>query len=102
MTNKTEPIACTLTSEEASKSSLEWEDLRFHSTEVTALPAGVRMKFPATYESRIAPLVALEASCCSFLDLSTTVVGDKLTVEVRSANPDAMPVIASLAGIELQ
>ena len=96
------PIVCTLTAEEAGEQLFEWSDLQHHAKEVVAIEAGARMKLPATMVDQVNDLIRREAGCCAFLNLDVAVEADTLTLEVTAANPDALPVIAVLAGIALQ
>ncbi len=93
------PIACTLTNKEASKQVLEWIDLQHRATAVDPIDGGVRMTLPASLIDDVEDLARREAGCCAFLTIDTSVVGDVLTLDISSANPDALPVISALAGI---
>jgi len=97
----TVPIVCTLTTKEAAKQGLEWTDLRGRASTVSAITAGARMTFPASMAAQVEDLAARERDCCNFLTIVTSVEADTLTMEVTSANPDGIPVIALLAGIPL-
>lgn len=92
------PVACTLSSKEARNQALEWVDLQEHTTAV-AIDGGARMTLPASLAAQVEDLVRRESACCSFLDITLSVHGDELTLDVSSANPDAQPVIAALSGL---
>ncbi len=95
------PIACTLGPAKASEQIRGWLDLQLFATEVTALYEGVRMRFPAALFDEVEDLVRRERACCAFLAILTTLIGEELTLDISSPNPDALPVIAALAGIPL-
>ncbi len=95
------PVVCTLTVHEATGQLLEWADIQHHALSVGAVDRGVLMTFPSTMLDDIEDLARREITCCAFLAISTSVVGEVLTLEVRSENPEALPVISALAGIEL-
>ena len=95
------PVACTLTTKQASRQLLEWSELQHHAVRVTAIDGGVRMTFPATIVAEVEDLERREGACCSFLTIATAVESDMLTLEVTTANPDGLAVISMLAGIPL-
>ena len=94
-----QPIACTLTTKEASIQLLEWVDLQHRATAVAPIERGVRMTLPASLVTDVEDLARREAGCCAFLTIDTSLAGDVLTLDISSANPDALPVIHALAGI---
>ena len=100
-TSADSPIVCTLTSNEATEQTLEWVDLQHRATAVAAIEGGVRMTLPASLVDDVEDLVRIEAGCCAFLTIDTSVVDDVLTLSISSANPDALPVISAMAGIPL-
>lgn len=93
-----EPVACTLTTKEAAKQVTEWSDVAAVAIERSAIPNGMAVVFPASLAATIDDLAAREATCCSFLSLTTTIVDAGVRLEVTSANPDAQPVIELLVG----
>lgn len=93
------PIACMLTNKEASKQVLEWVDLQRLASAVDPIDGGVRMALPASLIDDVEDLARREAGCCAFLTIDTSVVGDVLTLDISSTDPDALPVISALAGI---
>lgn len=93
------PVACTLTSNGATKQALEWRDLHLRASTVAAIEGGVRMTLPASLVDEIEDLARREAGCCAYLTIDTSVTDDVLTLDISSANPDALPVISALAGI---
>jgi len=95
------PVACTLSAKDADRQLFEWVDLQGHARTVIPMDGGVRLTFPASLTDGIRDLARREAACCAFLAIETTLADDELTVEISSDNPDALPVISALAGIEL-
>ena len=94
-----EPVACTLTSNDAKFQALEWVDLQQHSTAVLRVEDGVRMTLPVLLVDQVEDLARRESVCCAFLSIETSIVGEVLNLEIRSPNPDALPVILALAGV---
>ncbi|MGB5757113.1 MAG: hypothetical protein WBM50_09380 [Acidimicrobiales bacterium] len=95
------PIVCTLTAEDAAAQVLDWIDLQNHATKVSALDRGVRMTFPASLLDAVEDLARRERGCCGFLSITTALDNEILSLDISSQNPDALPVISALAGIEL-
>ncbi len=100
-TNNTPPVACTLTTKEAASQVHEWADLQGQAQTIEAIPGGVRMTMPAALEDDIKDLAAREGACCAFLEISLSTIGDAVQLEVTSQNPQALPVISLLSGVEL-
>ncbi len=96
------PIVCTLTGDEATGRLLKWADLQHHAMDVVAFDRGVRMTFPAMMFDDVELLARRERTCCAFLAISTSLVGEVLTLDIRSESPEALPVIWALAGIALR
>ena len=94
------PTACTLDTESAISQKLEWAQLHQHATAVTALDAGVRMTFAASMTDDIEDLAERERRCCSFLSITTYSQNDALALEVTSSDPNVVPLISALAGID--
>ena len=57
------------------------------------------MTFDIGMAGDLEALATAEASCCSFLSIAVTRTSDRVSIEVTSDNPDALPVIEALAGI---
>lgn len=94
------PVACELPAIDSERQLTEWHDLQSQATETLSIPGGVRMTYPASLESQLRDLAAREATCCAFLDISVQQQSEEtVTVQITSPNPDALPVIAALAGI---
>lgn len=101
MSSKPRPIICTLSDDSAADQAQEWRDLRQRATSVEARDGGVRLVFPAEVEATVADLARREAACCAFLDLAWEGVDGEVVLDVTSDDPEALPVIALLAGIPL-
>ena len=95
------PIVCTMSSRDTAEQILEWSDLQHGATAVAAVEGGARMTLPASMADQVRDLVRREAACCAFLTLDIYVDADVMTLEVTASNPDALPVIAALAGLPL-
>lgn len=96
-----EPVACTLTTKQAAERTLEWTDLQHRCTSVESIAGGVRMTMPASMAADVRDLARREVDCCSFLVIETAVEADVLTLDITSPNPDALPIISVVSGIEL-
>jgi len=96
------PIVCTLANTDAARQALEWVDLQHQATAVLAIEGGVRMTLPASRLDDVEDLAHREAGCCAFLTINTSVSNDILTLDITTPNPDALPVIAALAGLPLR
>jgi hypothetical protein len=94
-----EPIACRLTTADAARQALEWTDLQPRSSSTIAIDGGARMRFPADLADLVGDLAAREATCCSFLTITTRLAGDELELDITSDQPEAAPVISLLTGI---
>ncbi len=99
MTSSHEPIACSLTAQDARAQALEWADLQQIARRTATLPAGATMVFSVDEAPRVADLVDRERACCSFLQIATSSEGDEFVVEITAANPDALSVIDALSGV---
>lgn len=92
------PVACTLTTAGAAQQLLEWEQLQQLTTRTADIAGGVAMWFSSELAGQVADLAAREAACCQFLSLTTTREDGTVRLDITSANPDAAPVIAMIAG----
>ncbi len=95
------PIVCTMPSGEVPEQLHQWTNLQEWALDVVAIESGVRMTLPASLVQQVRDLADREASCCAFLNLDIELEGQTMSFEVTSPNPDALPVIAALAGIPL-
>lgn len=102
MTPSLEPIVCTLGPHDAEAQALEWVDLQRIARHAVPLPNGARMTFPLDQSARISDLAEREATCCGFLAITTAPDGDDFILEITSENPDAVGVIGSLSGVDLE
>jgi hypothetical protein len=94
------PVACTLTPKDAAAQVVEWTDLRVDMLGAERIADGVEMRFPISLASVVRDLAAREASCCAFLDLVVTDVGDEVELRITSDAPEATGVIELLAGLD--
>ena len=100
MPSEQRPVVCTLTASAAAGQAFEWSDLSDQAIAVQSVPGGARMRLPSDLESHITDLTRREADCCAFLDFRSTVVDGELILDITSPNPDALPVIALLTGVQ--
>jgi len=98
MTN-TQPIACSLTTKDATSQFLEWTDLRHHALTATKIDGGAVMIFDAELADRVEDLAAREQSCCGFLSITTLRSNNEVRLEITADNPDAHSVIEAMAGV---
>ncbi len=93
-----EPIACTLTSKDATSQFLEWTDLQRHALTTTKIDGGAVMTFDPELADSIEDLAAREASCCGFLSITTLRSDNEVRLEITADNPDAYALIEAMAG----
>lgn len=93
------PVVCTLSTKDAAAQVLEWVDLQARASSVRRIHGGARMTFPAAMQDAVEDLGRREQACCPFLTISTRVLDNELTLDISSADPDAMPVIEAIAGL---
>jgi len=92
-----DPVACTLSEQSATDQLGEWKTLAAHARSVESIESGTRMTFAATLQDEIADLASREKACCAFLNFTTAVAGDELTLEITSDAENAQSVIDILA-----
>ncbi len=95
------PRACTLSAADGQAQALEWVDIRGLATSVVAIDSGVRVTFPVSVSSAVEDLAKREAACCTFLTITTATGVDEITLEVITADRDALPELSALAGVEI-
>ena len=98
MTTSKKPIACSLTTTDATEQLNEWEELHRHVLRTETLDGGAALIFEVALAERVEDLAAREAACCGFLSITTRRAGEELRLEVTSDDSDAAPVIALLTG----
>lgn len=99
MSQKDEPIACSLPLREAANQAGEWQELHGRALRAEKLEDGVSIVYPLELAGQVEDLVSREAACCAWLSLETRYEHEGLRVLLRSSNPDAQPVIEALVGI---
>lgn len=95
------PVACTLSADRARFQVQEWVDLQALATSTQATRSGASMVFPSSLAPTVEDLARRERTCCGFLTITTVLVGDELTLEITTADREALPVIAALTGVEI-
>lgn len=99
MRNELLPASCSLGEEKAASQVQEWSDLVGRAAAIEALPKGARFWLPVDPAASVSDLAEREAGCCGFLDVDLRTTDSELVIEMRSANPDAWPVISALTGM---
>ena len=99
MADESTPVACTLTTKDASQRVLEWQNLHRVVRRAERVDGGVRLDTDPELLDRLADLARREETCCAFLTISTWADDEAAHMEITSANPDAAPVIERLAGL---
>ena len=94
-----DPIACSLTTKDATRQFLEWTDLQHHALTAKKMDGGAVMTFDADLADSVEDLAARERSCCGFLSITTVRSADELRLEITADNPDARPLIEAMAGV---
>lgn len=98
MTQRREPVACSLPLTDAASQAGEWIELHRRAVRSEEIPNGFAVTYPRDMAETVQDLAEREARCCAWLDISTTMVTDGIRLELASDHPDAGPVIALLAG----
>lgn len=91
------PIACTLTTKQATSQLDEWGRLRESATSIEPVDGGVRLTLPASVGGATRDLAAREAHCCAFLTLGVERVGSDVVLTITGPE-DAQPVIGLIVG----
>ena len=94
-----EPIACTLTTKDATSQFFEWTDLQRHALTTTRIDGGAVMTFDPELADSIEDLAAREASCCGFLSITTLRSDNEVRLEITADNPDAHALIEAMTGV---
>ena len=92
------PIACSLSAAELPARLAEMNDLgrsALVSVERTKTTAVLRFRHGAEPVDRLAAIVAAEAWCCAFLDMTLSETGDAISLTI-SAPSEAAPVLGEL------
>ncbi len=99
MSQRFEPIACSLPLREAAAQAGEWHELQGRALRVERVEDGLSVVYPLDLAAQVEGLVAREAACCAWLTLETRRESEGIQVSLTSTNPDARPVIEALVGI---
>ena len=95
------PVICTLTTKELAEQSLRWTDLAEKAVRAHRVDGGAAAIYPVKLADAIEALAARERSCCgSWLDVAVAREADHVRVELTTANPEGVPLILAMAGIE--
>ncbi len=78
----------------------EWQALVPNQTRVERVDGGYVVTFEASVAPVVEDLARRESACCGFLDIDSRSTPDGVRLLVTSPNPDALPVIELLVGIE--
>lgn len=89
-------IACSLVGSEADAQCNGWRDLGGSLQRSAAADGGLSLWFEGAVEGALRELVAKEADCCPFLDLTVVPEGASVRLDVTSSQPEARPVIDAL------
>jgi DNA-binding transcriptional MerR regulator len=80
------PVACTLSTEQASDRASQWRDLLIQCHTREQIPDGIELTFPPSERlaSDVAALAAAEQRCCSFFDFALHITSTGLVLTVRA------------------
>jgi hypothetical protein len=94
-------VACNLDAAEMGTRAAEWRRLR-ESLGLGAdpVPGGARLWLRPDAWETASDLARREADCCGFLDFDLVSDGDRIHLDIRSPAPEALGVVACLAGLE--
>ncbi len=79
----------------------EWGDLTTSYTSVERTPQGAKANLPLRLHQAVSKLIDRENACCPFLTFELQHADHHLTLTVTSQNPDAIPIIESLVGLDI-
>ena len=99
MTQRFEPIACSLPLRDAASQAGEWTDLSGKAVSFERIPGGLQVRYPLELADQVEDLVSREAACCAWLSLTTERTYEAIEVTLTSENPDSGPVIEALVGV---
>lgn len=93
------PIVCTLDDGQLREQGLEWSDLAALALSSETIDGGVVSTFAPALFDRVQDLANRESGCCgSWLDVKVSQVDDVVRLELTTANPDGLAVIAAMMG----
>ena len=89
-------ITCSLVGGEADAQCNGWRDLGGSLRRSATADGGLSLWFETTVEATLRELVAREADCCPFLDLTVVPEATSVRLDVSSSHAEARPVIDAL------
>src|SRR3954468_23233608 len=95
------PIACSLSAAELPARLAEMNDVgrsALLGVERTKTTAVLRFRHDGETRERLAAIVAAEARCCAFLDMTLDVTGDAVALTI-SVPADAAPILDELVAV---
>jgi hypothetical protein len=99
MSQRFEPIACSLPLRDAARQAGEWTDLHDRIVRLDYADGKYVVEYPIGMADEVEDLAEREASCCAWLSIATSRQPETIRLELQSENPDARPVIEALMGI---
>jgi len=100
MRNQDQPIACSLPARESRDQIGEWRALVDHRVELRRVDGGYVVTFDPAVSTVVEDLALRESACCGFLAIVSTSTPAGIRLSLTSPNPDALPVIELLVGLE--
>jgi hypothetical protein len=100
MSKENLPIACSLPARESRNQIGEWQALVEHQIATHRTNDGFEVVYDVDVSEVVEDLAQREAACCGFLDMAFTRTPDSVRLRVTSPNPDALPVIELLVGVQ--
>jgi MerR family transcriptional regulator, copper efflux regulator len=93
-----EPVVCTLTSDDRGERVGAWRQLLARADHREPIEGGLRFELPASLAGLTAELAAAEQQCCTFFDFTLHLAGGALHLEVR-APAEAAPLVREVFGV---
>ena len=93
------PISCSLTTTEATRQLVEWDEIHRYALKTERIDGGVTLTFPIDLADDVEGLAAREATCCGFLEITTIRRADEVRLDIKSSNPAARPFIEAISGV---
>ena len=95
------PINCSLSTPEQTDRLGWWNQVNGRAIERKTVNGGVQVTFPLEDEEEIRRIAEAESTCCGFLNLEVERTDKWVVLVMTSDNPEAMPVIVGLTGVEV-
>ncbi|MGI9611962.1 MAG: hypothetical protein ACR2QO_03560 [Acidimicrobiales bacterium] len=92
---------CTLEPGARDARELEWSDLGSLALSTERIEHGIASTFPRELQAQIEDLASRELDCCgSWLNISITIAGEAVRLELTTSSADGRALLDSIAGFD--